>query len=197
MRDAPNRHLADKTKVDVRVNHPTWTPVPLGTHLATSAGQHQRLCQGSLATSVLIHPGASLLPRPARLFVSAGSQRPPRSARQQEPLDTEPSRTGGSFLCSSQETVTVELAGRPRLFYCFSFDVSLNSPSHLRDGTINLIKFLSPCKNVYMYAHLGNTLLITRLLNMDSELLLLLLFFFFFFKEHIYIVISLSSTDCL
>lgn len=47
-----------------------------------------------------------------------------------------------------------------------------------------------------MYAHLGNTLLITRLLNMDSELLLLLLllFFFFFFKEHIYIVISLSST---
>lgn len=42
-----------------------------------------------------------------------------------------------------------------------------------------------------MYAHLGNTLLITRLLNMDSELLLLLLQFFL--KEHIYIIISLSS----
>lgn len=42
-----------------------------------------------------------------------------------------------------------------------------------------------------MYAHLGNTLLITRLLNMDSELLLLLLPFFL--KEHIYIIISLSS----
>lgn len=41
-----------------------------------------------------------------------------------------------------------------------------------------------------MYAHLGNTLLITRLLNMDSELLLLLQFFL---KEHIYIIISLSS----
>lgn len=43
-----------------------------------------------------------------------------------------------------------------------------------------------------MYAHLGNTLLITRLLNMDSELLLLLLLQFFL-KEHIYIIISLSS----
>lgn len=42
-----------------------------------------------------------------------------------------------------------------------------------------------------MYAHLRNTLPITRLLNMDSELLLLLLFFL---KEHIYIIISLSST---
>lgn len=84
----------------------------------------------------------------------------------------------GSFLYSTQETVTVDLAGHSSLFYCVSSDVSLNSPSYLWDGTINLIKFLSPCKNVYIYAHLGNTLLITRLLNMDSELLLLLLFFF-------------------
>lgn len=76
------------------------------------------------------------------------------------------------------------------LFYCIHADVSLNSPSQ---GPINVITFLSPCKNVYMYAHLGNTLLITRLLSMDSELSLLLSLSLFL-KEHIYIIISLSST---
>lgn len=78
--------------------------------------------------------------------------------------------TGSSQIRTSCLTVT--------LFYSVVTHVSLNSPSYLWDGAISLIKFLSPCKNVYMYAHLGNTLLITWLLNMDSERLPLLLLFF-------------------
>lgn len=171
---------------------------PLGNTSGHICWKHQLLCQGGLATSLylattvrwkrapIIHPDLAFDAKQA-------SWGPPGSSSASDLNDlhvstsAEVTMLAGTFRHGTMPDGWFWLlfTGNSQsrtcrsviLFCCVRADVSLNSPSYLWDGTINLIKFLSPCKNVYMYAHLGNTLLITRLLNMDSELLLLLLFF--------------------